>query len=77
MSLTQVRFIVAIAWFSALIGIIGVNVAVGIGTTLPGTLMFFLLGGIHLTVLFRVFRGAPPHTVAEILSATDQPAKRS
>lgn len=73
MTHSRIRLIVAYVWSSVIVGLVGIGVILGVSPTLPGMLMVFLLGCIPMMVLFRVFLGAPPRTVAEILYATDHP----
>ncbi len=71
MSTNRLRVVVVAGWFAALIAMLGAGVALGVPATLTQTVEVFLVGCIPAMVLLKVFRGAPPPTVAQVLYDAD------
>ena len=74
MSLNRLHIILITGWLISLIVTIGIFLGPGMPATLPRSVAIFALGSIPVVVLLVVFRGAPPHTIAQVLYETDQTA---
>ena len=70
-SLNRLHIILVAAWLISLIVIIGIFLGPGMPSTLPRSIALLALGSIPVVVLRRVFRGAPPRTIAQVLYDTD------
>jgi hypothetical protein len=73
-SLNRLHIILVAGWLLSLIVIIGIFLGPGMPGTLPWSVAILALGSIPVVVLLVVFRGAPPHTIAQVLYDTDQTA---
>jgi len=74
LSLNRLHIILIAGWLISLIVTIGVFLGPGMPGTLPWSVAILALGSIPVVVLLVVFRGAPPHTIAQVLYDTDQTA---
>ena len=74
MSLTRFHIVLIAVWLVSLIATIRIFLGPGMPSTLPQTIALLALGSIPIVVLLVVFRGAPPHTIAQVLYDTDQTA---
>lgn len=68
----RVRLIIGALWFIACVATLG-TMGLGIGPTIPGAFALALLAAMLTTVAIRVFRGAPPKSVGQVLYETDHP----
>ena len=67
MSLTRMHAMATIAWLVLVFGVLSVRFATAGAPTLAESVGWFLLGTLPILVVYRVFRGAPPNTVAQVL----------
>jgi ABC-type nickel/cobalt efflux system permease component RcnA len=66
-SLTRMHAIATIAWLVLVLGVLGLRIAAAGAPTLAESGGWVLLGALPILVVYRVFRGAPPNTVAQVL----------
>ncbi len=58
---------VVTGWFTMLIVVLGVAIAIGIPVTIGESLSVLLSGCVPALVLVAVFRGAPPRSISQVL----------
>lgn len=71
MSLTRMHVIATAAWLVLVTGTLGFRMATSGAPALGESLGWLLVGTLPVLVLLRVFRGAPPETVAQVLYNTE------
>jgi ABC-type nickel/cobalt efflux system permease component RcnA len=70
-SLTRMHAIATIAWLVLVLGVLSVRISTAGAPTLAESAGWLLLGTLPILVVYRVFRGAPPNTVAQVLYNTE------
>jgi hypothetical protein len=72
MSLTRWHIAVMAAWMVSVLGAISIFLGPGLPATWPQSLALFVLGCAPVAIVFAVFQGAPPQTIAQVLYDADQ-----
>jgi hypothetical protein len=67
MSRIRLQFIVLASWFIAVAALSTVRLTTGTPPSLADGIMVLLLAGAPAVVFRKVFRGAPPVTIAQVL----------
>jgi hypothetical protein len=71
MSRIRYQFIVLASWLIAVAALAAVRLTTGTPPSLADGIMALLLGGAPALVFLKVFRNAPPETIAQVLYDTE------
>jgi hypothetical protein len=76
-SFNRLRFMAVAGWFAILGAVLITRLTLDIPSTLAGTVIVALLGGILTIVMLAVFRGAGPRNVTQMLYDVDREPSRT
>lgn len=73
MSLTRLHFTFIAGWFTAVVLLVGIRLALLAPPSPTESVTWLLVLCVPPTILLSVFRGAPPQTVGEVLYDVEHP----